>query len=146
MIIVTVSVVMVLLLLGLNSWYKRKMNSVSEELILLKKEKEYYSEAIMVLSDSYDVIYANKTAKNLFGLNKSYQRMAHAKDIQLKIDTSYPDNFFKVLNNVTERKEDSFHLQNVLLVIDGKMTQVNIYVDKSEGNVNMDYDVILTYV
>ena len=99
-IIAAVGIVIVALFLGLNIWYKRKMYRISDELTLLKKEKEYYSEAIMVLSDMYEIIYANKTAKTLFGLNEFYQRMAHAKDIQLKIDTSYPDDFFKVLSNL----------------------------------------------
>ena len=143
MIIVAVCVVVVGLLLGLNIWYKRKMYRISDELTLLKKEKEYYSEAIIVLSDRYDVIYANKTAKTLFGLDEEYQIMANAKNIQLKIDTSYPDDFFKVLNKATERKEDTFHLQNVLLVIDGKMNQVNIYVDKSEWNVDKTISCVI---
>lgn len=143
MIIVAVCVVIVVLFLGLNRWYKRKIYRISDELILLKKEKEYYSEAIMVLSDMNEIIYANKTAKNLFGLNEHYQRMAYAKNIQLKIDTEYPDEFFIVLNKATERKEDSFHLQNVLLVIDGKMRQVNIYVDKSEWNVDKTISCVI---
>ncbi len=143
MIIAAVSIVVVALFLGLNIGYKRKMYRISDELTLLKKEKEYYSEAIMVLSDTYEIIYANKTAKTLFGLNESYQKMEQAKDIQLKIDTSSPDDFFKVLTKATERKEDSFHLQNVLLVIDGKMTQVNIYVDKSEWNVNKTISCVM---
>ncbi len=143
MIIVAAGIVIVTLFLGLTIWYKRKMYRISDELTLLKKEKEYYSEAIMVLSDNYEIMYANKTAKSLFGLNGNYEKMGHAKNIQLKIDTSYPDDFFKVLRQSAERKEDSFHLQNVLLVIDGKMTQVNIYVDKSEWNVNKTISCVM---
>lgn len=143
MIIAAAGIVIIVLFIGLTIWYKRKIYRISDELILLKKEKEYYSEAIMVLSDSYEIIYANKTTKTLFGLNEDYQKKENAKDIQLKIDTSYPDDFFKVLNDATERKKDSFHLQNVLLVIDGKMTQVNIYVDKSEWNVNKTISCVM---
>ena len=142
-IIAAVGIVLVSLSLGLNIWYKRKMYHISDELTLLKKEKEYYSEAIMVLSDMHEIIYANKSAKILFGLNESYQRMTEAKEIQLKIDTSYPDDFFKVLKKAIERKEDSFHLQNVLLATEGKMRQVNIYVDKSEWNVNKTISCVI---
>ena len=123
-----------LLLLGLLFWYKRKMANVAEEVNLLKKEKEYYSEAIMVLSDDYEVIYSNQAAKNLFGSEEDDEIRSNAKNIQLKIDTSDPDDFFTVLEKTANRKEDIFHLQNVLLVIDGKMKQVNIYVDKSAWN------------
>lgn len=143
MIIVSVSVLIALLFVGLTRWYKRKMYRISDELILLKKEKEYYSEAIMVLSDAYEFKYANKTAKTLFGLDKNYKTLSHAKNIQLKIDTSYPDDFFKVLHKATERKEENFHLQNVLLVIDGKMTQVNIYVDKSSWNIDKTISCVM---
>lgn len=142
-IIVAAGIGMVVLFVGLPIWSKRKMYRILDELTLLKKEKEYYSEAIMVLSDKYEIIYGNKTAKNLFGLNASYQRMTNAKEIQLKVDTSSPDDFFKVLNKAAERKENSFHLQNVLLVIAGKMTQVNIYVDKSEWNVNKTISCVI---
>ncbi len=132
--LIIMSVVAFLLLLGLMLWYKRKMNNVVDEVQLLKKEKEYYSEAILVLSDSYEVIYSNQAAKSLFGCDEEYEFTSNAKNIQLKIDTSDPDDFFTVLEKTATRKEDIFHLQNVLLVIDGKMKQVNIYVDKSAWN------------
>jgi len=132
--LIIMSVVALLLLGGLLFWYKRKMAKVEEEVNLLKKEKEYYSEAIMVLSDEYEVIYSNQAAKSLFGGDEDYEIRENAKNIQLKIDTSDPDDFFTVLEKTASRKEDIFHLQNVLLVIDGKMKQVNIYVDKSAWN------------
>ncbi len=136
-IIVAISIVMILLVfIGLKKWYDKKTKKIIEELNLFKKEKEYQSEAMMVLSESYEVIFANQSAKALFSLDEQYIKRANNKPIKLKIDTSDPADFFEVLKKESERQDDSFHLQNVLLVINGKMQQVNIYVDKSGWNID----------
>ena len=131
----SISLAAVLIILFLLSMrYKKKSQILMEELTLFKKEKEYLSEAMMVLSQNYDVVFANKSAKNLFSLDDNYQKMANVKAIELKVNTEYPKEFFEVLRHESEKREDTFHLQNVLLVINGKMKQVNIYVDKSAWN------------
>ena len=123
--------ILLIMFLILNKWYQKKTKNILDELKLFKKKKEYSSEVMMVLSDSYDVVFANKVAKSLFSLDEKYNKILNSKKISLKIDTSQPADFFEVLANEVENNEDSFHLQNVLLVIAGKMQQVNIYVDKS---------------
>jgi diguanylate cyclase (GGDEF)-like protein len=135
--------VMVVILFLVSKRYKQKLQMQLEELTLFKKEKEFLSEAMMVLSENYDVIFANKSAKTLFSLNDAYQKMANAKAIELKVDTSYPNEFFEVLKYESEKREDTFHLQNVLLVINGKMKQVNIYVDKSAWNTDKTITCII---
>ena len=123
-------VVMLIMFLGFNKWYQNKTKNIVDELKLFKKKKEYYSEVMMVLSDSYDIVFANQAAKSLFSLDEKYNKILNSKKIELKIDTSQAADFFEVLANEVENN-NNFHLQNVLLVISGKMQQVNIYVDKS---------------
>jgi len=127
----------------LHIWYKKKTQILVEELTLFKKEKEYFSEAMMVLSENYDVIFANQSAKVLFSLDDKYHKLVNSTAIKLKIDTLEPADFFEVLQKESEKKEDSFHLQNVLLVILGKMKQVNIYVDKSGWNLNKTISCVI---
>jgi diguanylate cyclase (GGDEF)-like protein len=142
--IMGVSLVIILsIFLALHIWYKKKTQILVEELTLFKKEKEYFSEAMMVLSENYDVIFANQSAKILFSLDDKYHKLANSTAIKLKIDTSEPADFFEVLQKESEKKEDSFHLQNVLLVILGKMKQVNIYVDKSGWNLNKTISCVI---
>lgn len=143
MVLAAVCIVMLILLVGLYGWHRKKMSRMNEELTLFNREKEYYNEVIMLLSDQFDVLYANKAAKTLFGLDDEYEKKSNAKNIQLKTDTSYPDDFFKVLRQAAEKKEGSFHLQNVLLVIDGKMTQINIYMDKGSWNVDQTISCVI---
>ncbi len=136
-------VIMLVIFLLLSMRYKKKLKMQLEELTLLKKEKEYLSEAMMVLSENYDVIFANQSAKVLFSLDNQYHKMANARKIELKVDTSDPSDFFEVLKYESEKREDTFHLQNVLLVINGKMKQVNIYVDKSGWNTDKTITCII---
>jgi len=129
--------------LALYIWHKKKTEILVEELKLFKKEKEYFSEAMMVLSENYDVIFANQSAKILFSLDNKYNKMPNGTRIGLKIDTSDAADFFDVIRQESEDKEDSFHLQNVLLVTLGKMKQVNIYVDRSAWNLNKTISCVI---
>ncbi|MCW8821581.1 MAG: bifunctional diguanylate cyclase/phosphodiesterase [Sulfurovum sp.] len=146
-IIVTIlSVTLVILSIGFLWIYKsskKKLVTRCDELKFFKQEKEYYDEALLVLSEDYDIVFANQAAKMLFSLDKNYIRLNTGKTIELKVDTSYPDEFFKVLKEKSQVESDSFHLENVLLVISGKMKQVNIYVDKSAWNLNKTITCII---
>ena len=134
---ISLSVFVILIMcIGFYMWHMKKAKSLKEELSLFKKEKEYYSEAIMVLSESYAVVFANQSAKSLFSLDAQYKQITSNNQIMLKIDSSDAADFFEVLKKESQREEASFHLKNVLLSIRGKMQQVNIYVDKSGWNID----------
>ena len=127
----------------LRKRHQRETEGLLEELTLFKKEKEYVSEAMMVFSENYDVVFANQSAKVLFSLDEHNNFLPHAAQIQLKIDTSEPRDFFEVIEAETDKREDSFHLQNVLLVSMGKMRQVNVYVDRSGWNLNKTISCVI---
>lgn len=128
-------------------YYKKRkeLENANRELEFFKKEKLYYNEAMIVLSNTNEIIFANPSAKKLFALNAQNLPQEESKKIELKVDTKNPKNFFEVLREQIDSHEESFHLQNVLLVIAGKMQQVNIYVDLSmrnkEGNVTCIIDM-----
>ena len=148
--VLAVSVVIIFVIsFALFMWFKKKNKTVAEELRLFKKEKEYFSESMIVFSENYDVVFANQAAKALFSLDDMYQKILNATPVELKIDTQDSADFFKVLEKESKKREDSFHLKNILLVTMGKAKKVNIYVDKSGWNLNktitcvIDMDVIL---
>lgn len=124
-------------------WYEKKSEDILEELRLFKKEKEYASEAMMIFSETYSVIFANESAKSLFSLDDNYHPMPQATRIKLKIDTSDPVDFFELIRREVEQREENFHLQNVLLVSLGKMRQVNVYVDQSGWNINKTISCVI---
>ncbi len=146
MLLIILSVVILILSAGflwLYKSYKKQLATAYDELKFFKQEKEYYDEAMLVLSENYDIVFANQSAKTLFSLDENNIRRNTGKVIELKLDTSYPDDFFKVLKERSKVEADSFHLKNVLLVISSKMQQVNIYVDKSAWNLNKTITCII---
>ncbi|MBT8348381.1 MAG: hypothetical protein HKP62_02900, partial [Sulfurovum sp.] len=146
MVVIILSVVLVILAMGFFWVYKsskKQLVTACDELKFFKQEKDYYDEVMLVLSENYDIVFANQSAKSLFSLDEKNVKLNTGKVIELKIDTSYPDAFFKVLKERAEEEIDSFHLRNVLLVISGKMQQVNIYVDKSAWNLNKTITCII---
>ena len=122
------------ILFSIIYWYQKKNKNLLEELKLYYKEKEYYSEVMMVLSSDYTIVFANKSAKFLFSINNKYKKVNDSTNIKLKLDTSDPIDFFEALKFESEKHVGSFDLKNVLLYIKGTMKQVNIYVDKSAWN------------
>lgn len=146
MVVMILGLAVVILAIGFVWVYKsskKQLLTAYDELKFFKQEKEYYDEAIMVLSENYDIVFANQSARMLFSLDENNIRLNTGKVIELKTDTSYPDEFFKVLKERAKGEKDSFHLKNVLLVISGKMKQVNIYVDKSAWNLNRTITCII---
>ena len=149
LVLVISAVTILVISFALFMWFKKKTKTLTEELRLFKKEKEYFTESMIVLSENYDIVFANQAAKILFSLDDKYQKLPNAMPIELKIDTLDPADFFKVLKKESKKQKDSFHLKNVLLVTMGKIKQVNIYVDKSGWNLNktitcvIDMDVIV---
>ena len=146
MIVIILSVAVIILVIGVLWVYKsskKQLVTACDELKFFKQEKEYYDEAMLVLSENYDIVFANLSAKALFSLDDNNIRLNTGKVVELKLDTSYPDEFFKVLKERSKEESDSFHLKNVLLVISGKMKQVNIYVDKSAWNLNKTITCII---
>lgn len=145
-IVIILSVVLIVLLAILVWMYKsskKQVNTACDELKFFKQEKEYYDEAMMMLSENYDIIFANQAAKNLFSLDDKNIRRKDAGIIELKTDTEYPDEFFKVLKEKAKDQTDSFHLKNAILVISGKFQHANIYVDKSAWNPNKTITCII---
>lgn len=146
MVVIILSVAVAILAMGFLWVYKsskKQLVTACDELKFFKQEKEYYDEAMLVLSEDYDIVFANQSAKALFSLDENNIRINTGKVIELKTDTSYPDEFFKVLKERSKGETDSFHLKNVLLVISGKMQQVNIYVDKSAWNLDKTITCII---
>ncbi len=127
-----------LVMAGIFYWVyqreKQQISNLQRDLNFFKKEKEYYDEGMFVLDQQNNIVFANGAAKKLFSLDESNRMLPDAKKIELKIDSQNPRDFFEVLTEQVALHKGSFHLQNVLLVIAGKMQQVNIYVDKTAFN------------
>jgi|GEM_PF-1003174 len=146
MIVIILSSAVFILLLGILWMYissKKKYVTACDELKFFKQEREFYDEAMLVLSENYDIVFANPAAKDLFSLDRNNTIRKDAKPVELKTDTEYPDEFFKVLKERTSDQTDSYHLKNVILVIAGKFQHVNIYVDKSAWNLNKTITCII---
>jgi diguanylate cyclase (GGDEF)-like protein len=116
---------------------KKRINSLEKDLNFFKKEKEYYQEAMLVLDEQSNIVFANAAAKKLFFLDDRNRMLPESKKIELKVDSKDPKDFFEVIEEQAVLHKESFHLQNVLLAIAGKMQQVNIYVDRSDFNHTM---------
>jgi diguanylate cyclase (GGDEF)-like protein/PAS domain S-box-containing protein len=148
MIELIVCVVIVLVLIGVifvtKAKQQKKINEINNELEFFKKEREYYNEAMFLLSDKAEIIYANLAAKKLFGLqedNISGKYLIHNK-IQIKYKNS-TNELFEVLSQKIKEPEDTTYLKNVVLVASGDKIRASIYLDKNGLKINKTVTCII---
>jgi diguanylate cyclase (GGDEF)-like protein len=135
--IVGISLVMLLMF---STWQyilsKNKLLTISDELKFFKKEKEYYEEAMLLLSQDYNIIYANQSAKNLFSLNNENEIISMGKKIQLQVNSGMREDFFTALEKFNNASEDNIKLENIYLIVSGQEKKVDIFLDKSASSMN----------
>ena len=124
----TVIVLLIISLIWLYIHDKKKLARQKEEFILLKKEKEYYSEAILTFSEDFTITYANQTARDLFSLDEHNKVKKGSMAVSLKLDKESPEDFFTSLKTITTT--NNFKVDNALLIINGKRKKVNLFVSK----------------
>ena len=128
--------IIIVLFIWLNSTYKKKLATVDDELRFFKKEKEYYSEAMMVYSKDREIVFANKAAKTLFSLEKDKNIYLLKSSIELKISNAEPIEFFEAIERKSNATQESFEFKDIILIVNGKKRVVTMYVDRSAWNVD----------
>jgi len=130
------SIIAITVLLWMKNSHQKNLSTVEDELRFFKKAKEYQSEAMIVLAKDHEIRFANKAAKELFSLDKEKNIYVLNHSIGLKVPGSEPIDFFEALEKKNHTPEESFTFKEALLIVDGKKTKVNIYIDKSSWNID----------
>ena len=137
---IIVSLVFSALLIGVFLWikksYKAKFIQAENELKFFKREKEYSSEAMMVCSKNHEILFANGAAKALFSLQKKGDFYVIDGMAELKLATAEPIDFFDAIERKSHTNEGSFHFKDAILVVNGKKSIVNIYIDRNSWNID----------
>lgn len=124
---------------------KNKLLNAYNELKFFKKEKEYYDEAMLLLSKDYEIIYANQSAKNLFSLNGQNEIVGVGKKIQLQFNSGTREEFFTALEKFNNGNENNIKFDNIYLIVSGQEKKVDIFLDKSclviDGNITCIIDI-----
>jgi len=134
--IVGLLLIVVVLFIWLNNTYKKRVSFIDNELKFFKKEKEYYSEAMMVYSKDRKIIFANKAAVTLLSLEKEKNGYLLKSNLELKITNAESMDFFDALERRSNATEESFEFKGIILSVDGKKKIVTMYVDRSAWNVD----------
>jgi len=137
--------IVLLVMMGVFYWIyrkgKKRIRALQQDLNFFKKEKEYHSEAMLVLDKQNNIMFANGTAQKLFDLKDANRTLPNTKKVKLNIDGKEPREFFEVLKEQSDKHPGNFHLQNVLLTVGSKTQQANIYIEKK--NINEELTCII---
>ncbi len=128
--------VVVALFYWLKITYTKKYKNLDNELKFFKKEKEYYTEAMMVYNSSNKIAFANQSAKDLFSLVKENNNYTFNIVAGLKSKNNSTLDFFEFINLKANTAGESFHIKEIELIINDKSRLVNMYIDRSSWNIN----------
>ncbi len=135
-IITGVLLLTVVLFLWLRNNYQKKLSVIDDELRFFKKEKEYYSEAMMVYSKDHKILFANKSAKALFSLEQEKHVYLLKSKVELKIANTEAMDFFDAIERKSNSTQESFEFKGIILIVNGKKKVVTMYVDRSAWNID----------
>lgn len=144
--IVIIGVVFLIIIIGLffilKDRFQKESQTASEELRLFKKEKEYYQEAMIVMTLDRKILFANLAAKNLFHLNEENKAGGFEQKVELKVGKEKPADFFDAVFGSLDQTNTSLQLPETYLIVGGKRKKVDLFVDTSD----LGFDQTITCV
>jgi len=139
--------VLLLVLVGaifvIKNKQQKEISKVTDELLFFKKEREYYNEAMLMLSMSGDIIYANMAAKKLFGLNKDSQDKYVSNTLVKVIQKTSQYEFFELIKQKIQEPEELVYIKDIILYTEGEKNKASIYIDKNGLQVNKTITCII---
>ena len=144
MIIGGVVVVAVIIVVILMKNATKKIERCEGEANLYRNGQEYQRDAMVVLSNNEEVIFANKIARKLFDLEVHYENKRPENKILIKIDDIHPtQTIFELINSLYAKNRGMIFLENTILSIGEKNHRMNLYIDNSKWNI--DDEVIVVF-
>ena len=128
--------VIITLYFALNYIYNKKFKNIKQELSFFKKDKEYHKESMIIYSKEHKIIFANRSAKDMFSLEINNKNYIIQTVLGLKVENDDAIDFFEALDKQAKLRGDNFHLKNTTLILGNKKITVNIYVDRSLWNID----------
>jgi len=123
---------------------KQKIKNVSQELEFFKKEREYYNEAMLLLSQNGDIIYANLAAKKIFDLQKNDKTGQYLSNMNVQLKRkSIQSDFFELIKEKIQEPEETIYLKDIILISGGEKRKVTIYLDKNGLKINKTLTCII---
>jgi len=139
--VVVVAVVIVVILMKNAT---KKIERCEGEANLYRNGQEYQRDAMVVLSNNEEVIFANKIARKLFDLEVHYENKRPENKILIKIDDIHPtQTIFELINSLYAKNRGMIFLENTILSIGEKNHRMNLYIDNSKWNI--DDEVIVVF-
>jgi diguanylate cyclase (GGDEF)-like protein len=138
--------VAVIVIFMIKNKTKKEVEKVKEELDFFKKEREYNEEAMMMLDDKYQVIYANLAAKKIFDLeyDKNIDRYKVGSSVKVITQTNIEDEFFSIIKyKVTNDDQKNIFLKNVDLIYKNNNIKASIFIDLNGLKINKTITCII---
>ncbi len=116
---------------------KKKLRQlVDKKVEVFKKAFDISEDAILILSDKNEILYANRSMIELLGLQNGFihKPLDYMPQVKVKNDWIGLDAFIQKTGKVSTDKMHSFPQSNLLVNENNKSIVVNLYIDNSSMN------------
>ena len=123
-----------LLIYLLKLFYSKKVDRLTEEVKLFKNANEYQEEGVVVFSETFEVLSANRSARKMLQLQPYKQGEIAEKEILLQVGKSDVQSLPAIVEKQSGITQGTLHIERALMMIGNTRQHVNIYIDHSTWN------------
>ena len=138
--VVSISVVAIVLVVQ-NS--NKKVVKHAGEVKLYKSANEYQKDAMIVFSQTQEVIFANKAARKIFDLEIHYENQITPTEVLIQVGNAEPQTVFNLIENQDKSTQGMIYLEKIILSVDDTKHRINLYIDNSKWN--MENSIICVF-
>jgi len=123
-------------LLWLTLFFNKKIALESAHTKLYKNTAEYLEDKIVIFSPNFEVLFANKSARKLLGVDAHYENKPMRSDVKLASERTEPKTFQELFKE--KKKEDTglVNIETLTLSVGEKKHRIHLYMDYSKWNYN----------
>ncbi len=138
-IVIVATLLMVVILVMMRKHYLKKITHLREEIKVFKNSNEYQEEAVVIFSENFEVLSANRSAKKLLQLEPYRQGEVADKAIKFQEGKSEIFTLSEIIDKYTQITKGTIRLDNISMLIEDHKKSVNVYIDHSKWNSQDSY-------
>lgn len=122
------------LLIWMKRYYAVETERLREEVKLFKNTNEYQHESVVVFSENFTLLSANRAARKLLQLEPFTVDMTPEKEIFLQVGHSDQMSLFDIIKKQSATTKGTIRLDKVWMTIGDKKSYINLFIDHSKWN------------
>ncbi len=121
-------------LIGVTLFFNKKLAAEGTHAKLYKNASEYLEDKVIVFTPAFEVLFANKSARKLLGMDTQYEGRRLSQTVRFTVDRAEPKSFEEILKEKRKDDHSLINLEAALMSVGEKKHRVHLFMDYSKWN------------